>query len=63
MSPADQHDEPGPDAEPESQPPPADPEVREALDRMEADREVPDAEDVGRSGRGRRRAARPPRRG
>ena len=42
MSPAD---EPIGDVEPESQPPPADPEVREALDRMEDQRDLPDADD------------------
>jgi hypothetical protein len=32
-------------AEPESDPPPADPEVREALDRMEDERSIPDADE------------------
>ncbi len=35
-----------PDAEPESDPPPADPDVREALDRMEDERAIPDADDA-----------------
>ena len=34
------------DAEPESQPPPADPEVRDALDRMEDEHAIPDADDA-----------------
>jgi hypothetical protein len=34
------------DPEPESDPPPADPEVREALDRMEDERSIPDADDA-----------------
>jgi hypothetical protein len=42
MSPADE----GEDAAPESEPPPADPEVREALDRMEDERELPDSDDA-----------------
>jgi hypothetical protein len=33
------------DVEPESDPPPADPEVRDALDRMEDERRIPDAEE------------------
>jgi hypothetical protein len=33
------------DPAPESQPPPADPEVREALDRMEDERELPDSDE------------------
>ena len=40
-------DAPRGDVEPESQPPAADPEVREALDRMEDEREIPDADDAG----------------
>lgn len=34
------------DVEPESEPPTAHPEVREALDRMEEERSLPDAEDA-----------------
>jgi hypothetical protein len=33
------------DVEPESEPPPADPAVREELDRMEDERSIPDAEE------------------
>jgi hypothetical protein len=33
------------DPVPESEPPPADPEVREALDRMEDEHSIPDAEE------------------
>ena len=33
------------DAEPESEPPPSDPEVREALDRMEDERQLPDSDE------------------
>ncbi len=32
--------------EPDSDPPAADPEVREALDRMEDEREIPEADDA-----------------
>jgi hypothetical protein len=49
MSPVDP-ETPHEDIEPESEPPTAHPEVREALDRMEDERQIPDAEEAADRG-------------